>query len=144
MKLRAVRVCSLTLFLLFFSCCSQSTADQLKTELQTIASWTATARMAGEAWLKGDVPNAYAAHTLRAAEASISEEIKTLQEQKLDGVAELQASLMSRAQSVQPLIGQMRAAVEKRDGSALSPLLKQLEGEEQTIKALAGSGGVQP
>jgi len=144
MKMRAVRVCSLSLLLLAITCCTRTPSDQLKTELQTITSWTATARMVGEAWLKGAVPNAYAAHTLRTAGESLSEAIRTLSEQSPEGVAELQTSLMGQARSLEQLVEQMRAAVENRDGSALSQLLKQLEGEEQTIKALAKNGGIQP
>ncbi|MDT5061860.1 MAG: hypothetical protein QOH63_2319 [Acidobacteriota bacterium] len=144
MKMRAVRLWSLSLLLLAFTCCAQSPADQLKAELQTITSWTATARMVGEAWLKGYLPNAYAARTLRTAQETISDEAKTIQEQSSEGVAELHTSLMGQARSLEQLIGQMRAAVENRDGNALAPLLRQLEGEEQTIKALAKNGGVQP
>jgi hypothetical protein len=144
MKMRAVCVCSLSLLLLAFTCCTRTPSAQLKAELQTITSWTATARMVGEAWLKGAVPNAYAAHTLQTAKESLSEAIRTLSEQSSEGVAELQTSLMGQARSIGQLVEQMRVAVENRDGNALSQLLKQLEGEEQTIKALARNGGIQP
>jgi hypothetical protein len=144
MKMRAVRVCGLSLLLLAFTCCTHTPSDQLKTELQTITSWTATARMVGEAWLKGAVPNAYAAHTLQTADESLSEAIRTLSEQSSEGVAELQTSLTGQARSLKQLVEQMRAAIENRDGSALPQLLKQLEGEEQTIRTLAKNGGLQP
>lgn len=144
MKMRGVRVGSLSLFLLAFTCCAKSPADQLKAQLQTVTSWTATARMVGEAWLKGYLPHAYTARTLRTAQETISEEAKTIQGENPSEVAELHASVLGQARSLEQLIGQMRAAVENRDGSALSQQLKQLEGEEETIKALAKSGGVQP
>lgn len=144
MKMRARHICSLSLLLIFFNCCTPSPSDQLKTELQTITSWTATARMVGEAWLKGAVPNAYAAHTLQTAGESLSEAIRTLQEQSPEGVAELRTSLVGQARSLEQLVEQMRADIENRDRNALSQLLKQLEGEEQTIKALAKNGGIQP
>jgi hypothetical protein len=144
MKMRAVRVWSLSLLLFVFTGCAKSPADQLKAELQAITSWTATARMVSEAWLKGYLPHAYAARTLRTAQETLSEEVKTIQEQSSEGVAELHTSLISQARSLEQLIGQMRAAVESRDGSTLSQLLKQLEGEEQTVKASARSGGAQP
>lgn len=144
MKMRAACVCSLSLLLLAFTCCTRSPSDQLKTELQTITSWTATARMVGEAWIKGAVPNAYALHTLRTAKESLSESIKTLSEQNPEGAAELQTSLMGQARSLERLVDEMRGAVQNRDGGALAQLLKQLEGEEQTIKTLARNGGIQP
>lgn len=144
MKMRAVRLCSLPLLLLAFTCCTRTPSDKLKTQLQTITSWTATARMVGEAWLKGAVPNAYAAHTLQTAKESLSEAIRALSEQKLEGVAELQTSLVGQARSLEQLVEQMRTDIENRDANALSQLLKQLEGEEQTTKSLAKSGGLQP
>jgi hypothetical protein len=144
MKMRAACVCSLSLLLLAFTCCTRTPSDQLKSELQTITSWTATARMVGEAWLNRAVPNAYALHTLQTAKESLAESIKTLSEQKPEGVAELQTSFIGQARSLERLVDEMRAAVKNRDGSALAQLLKQLEGEEQTIKTLASNGGIQP
>jgi len=120
---------------LALACCTRSPADQLKTELQTVISWTATARMAGEAWLKGSVPRAYTAQTLLAAEETLQEETRTIQGQQ---ASELQASLLGRTQSVDLVVGQMRAAVESGDKQALAQLLKQLEAEEQAVKSLAG------
>lgn len=100
--------------------------------------------MAGEAWLKDHVPHAYAERTLRTAQETIQEETKTAQEQKPDGAAELQSSLVAQAREIEQLIDQMRAAVEKRDKETLAQLLKRLEAEEQAIKASDKSGGVKP
>ena len=137
-------LCSL-LLLLALTCCTRSPADQLKTELQTVTSWVATARMAGESWLKGTVPHAYAAHTLRMAEASLQEEAKTIQEQQASGgTTALHAALAAQALKLGQSVEQMRAAVERRDGSSLAQLLKQLEAEEQAAKALGEGGGVRP
>ena len=130
------------MLVLALACCTRSPADQLKTELQTVASWTATARMVAEAWLKGSVPRAYTAQTLLAAEETLQDEARTIQGQQADGAAELRVSLLGRTQSIGLVIGQMRAAVESRDDQALARLLKQLAAEEQAIKSLAG--GAQP
>jgi len=124
--------------------CTQSPAAQLKTGLQQVASWTATARMAGEAWLKGSVPQAYAAQTLRAAQETLQEEAKALEEALPNSAAaELHASLLKQARSIAGVIGQMRAAVEKRDRQTLSHLLKQLEAEQQALHALSKRGGAE-
>ena len=133
--MRSRRLLSLVFLLLALACCTRSPADQLKTELQTVTSWTATARMAAEAWLKGSVPRAYTAQTLLAAEETLHEEARTIQAQQ---ASEPQASLLARAQSAGQVIGQMRAAVEGDDRQALAQLLKQLEAEEQAVKSLAG------
>ena len=140
--MRSVCFCSL-LFLLALTSCTRSPADQLKTELQTVTSWTATARMAGEAWLKGTVPHAYAARTLRTAEETLEDEARTIQEQAQDK-GELQASLASRVRETGQVIDRMRAAIESRDAQTLDGLLKQLAAGEQTMKGLVSSGGVQP
>ena len=140
--MRSVRFCSL-LLLLALTCCTRSPADRLKTELQTITSWTATARMVGEAWLKGTVPHAYAARTLRTAQVSLEDEARTIQEQP-QGKGELQASLANQVRGISQVIDKMRAAIESRDAQTLDGLLKQLLAEEQKIKGLASSGGVQP
>jgi flagellar motility protein MotE (MotC chaperone) len=100
--------------------------------------------MAGEAWLKGTVPHAYAAQTLRTAKETIEEELKTVEEQQPEGAATLQASLAARARSLVQVVERMRAAVESRDGSNVPQLLKQLETEEQAVKLIAEGGGIQP
>ena len=144
--MRSRRLSSL-LLLLALTCCSRTPSDQLKTELQTVTSWTATARMVGETWLRGAVPHAYAKHTLLMAETSLQEATKALEQERQqlpEGASALHASIVNQSRSTEQLINQMRVTIEKRDGEALFQLLKQLERDEQVIKALARSGGVQP
>lgn len=119
--------------------CTQSPEDQLKTELQTVTSWAATARMASEQLLKGAVPRAYASQTLLAAEETLSEEAQTIQGVKAEGAAAgLQTSLLDRTRAVGQAVGQLRAAVESKDDQKLAQFLEQLKGEEQAVKSLAG------
>ena len=94
--------------------------------------------MTGEQWLRGSVPRAYAAQTLRAAEETLQEEAQTIQEQRVEGTTELQTSLLGRTQAISRTLGQMRAAVEGDDKQSLAQLLEQLGGEEQAIRSLAG------
>jgi hypothetical protein len=99
--------------------------------------------MAGEAWLKGTVPHAYAARTLRTAHETLEDEARTIQEQPQDK-GEFQASLVGQVRGISQVIDRMRAAIESRDAQTLDGLLKQLLTEEQAMKGLASSGGVQP
>ncbi|HKR00577.1 MAG TPA: hypothetical protein VJT09_07880 [Pyrinomonadaceae bacterium] len=140
--MRSLRSSSL-LLVLAVTCCTRPPADQLKTELQAVASWAATARMTGEAWAQGSVPRAYAAHTLRTAREALQEETGTIGE-PAQGGGELQASLAARTEKVAQVIEGMRATVERDDKQALTQLLEQLKAEEREMKALAASGGVQP
>lgn len=136
------RVCCLVLLTLALTYCTRPPADQLKNELQTVASWAATARVVGEAWLKGDVPHAYATKTLSNAQETLQEEAKTIEELKPEAGTGLRDQLLNQTRSAAQVIDQMRAAVEKRDHQALAQLVKQLEAEEQAVKATAKSGGV--
>jgi|SRR5918911_4977980 uncharacterized protein YPO0396 len=136
--MRSIPVCCLSLVALALTCCTRSPADQLKTELQTVASWTATAHMVGDAWLKGAVPHAYVTKTLVNARETLQEETKTIEELKPEAGAEL----LDQTRNVGQLVEQMRAAIEKKDNQTLAQLLKQLEAEEQAVKATAKSGGV--
>jgi hypothetical protein len=141
--MRSFRAGSLSLLLVLTTCCAQSPADKFKSEMQTVSSWTATARMVCEAWLKGTVPHAYAAHTLQTAGETLEDEAGTIQEQSGEGG--LQSSLVKEVRGVGQIINGMRAAIESRDNQALTLLLKQLYAEEQALNALAGSsGGARP
>lgn len=142
--MRFQHLCSLLLVLLTLTCCTRAPADQLKSELQTVSSWTATARMTGEMWLKDNVPHAYASQTLRMAAESLQEELKTIDEQQAASASTLSSTLAAKARELMQLIEQMRAAVENRDKSSVAQLLKQLEAEEQAVKAMSEEGGAKP
>src|SRR5215210_4374092 len=61
------------LLLAALAACAQSPADELRAEAQTAASWAATVRMAGEAWSKGAVTDAYARRTVETAQRTLGE-----------------------------------------------------------------------
>jgi hypothetical protein len=100
--------------------------------------------MTGEMWLKDNVPHAYASQTLRMAAESLQEELKTIDEQQAASASTLSSTLAAKARELMQLIEQMRAAVENRDKSSVAQLLKQLEAEEQAVKAMSEEGGAKP
>ncbi|HUQ33000.1 MAG TPA: hypothetical protein VM095_12845 [Pyrinomonadaceae bacterium] len=112
--------------------------------MQAVASWTATARMVCEAWLKGNVPHAYAAQTLQAAQETLEDEARIIQEQAGEGNPQLQSSLALQVRVLGQVINSMRVAVDSRDNQTLAQLLKRLDAEDQATKAMTGSGGVGP
>jgi hypothetical protein len=146
--MRSLSVCSLSLLLTLiafsFSSCALSPSAQLKSDMKTVTAWAATARMAGESWLKGSVPRAYASQTLRAAQETIEDEAQTIQGQPADENSQLQSSLAGQARELGQVIDRMRASVESGDNNALTQLLKQLDAEAQALKASAEGGGVGP
>jgi hypothetical protein len=143
--MRLKHLCGSLLLLVFTCCTTSSPADQLKSEMQTVSSWTATTRMVCEAWLKGALPHAYAVDTLQTAEDTLEGQALALQAQSSESDAALRSSVIKEVRGVGQIINGMRAAVERRDNQALALLLKQLEAEEGALKALVGSaGGTRP
>jgi hypothetical protein len=142
--MRSLRVCSLSLAFLLFAACARSPSARLKSDIQEITSWTATARYVGQSWLKGNVPHAYAAQTLRAAQETLEDEAQSIQEQSTEGDSQLQSSLAGQVRAISQVINLMRSSVESRDNNALTQLLKRLDAEDKAVKAAAASGGVGP
>ncbi len=70
----------LLLPIITLTACGQSADEQLQAEIKTVSSWTATAQMAGEAWTKCDVPDAYARRTLETAQDNLKETAESLEE----------------------------------------------------------------
>ena len=57
--------------------CSRSPSPEQQTKaLKTIGSWTATARLLGEAWQQERVPQHYTEQTLEKAQAEMKKELK--------------------------------------------------------------------
>lgn len=101
--------------------------------LQSIRSWTATGRLAGELWLAGSAPSGYAGATLRTAGEQVRQALATLRSGPLPAAvaadtAELGASL-----------GRLRAlgrAVERGDRAAVRARLPALAADERRAGAL--------
>src|SRR4051812_25428986 len=99
--------------LVFLNACSfQSAPDKLRQELQTISSWAATTRMAGEALLNGHVPSAYAARAFETAHQNLQDEGKAL-EQSSDIPAEQRAKVQTEVTRLQQIIGQLKTSAER-------------------------------
>jgi hypothetical protein len=135
--------CSILLLISLSACGARIPADELASELQTVSSWAATARMTGEAWMNSAVPKAYATRTLREAQQTIHEEIDTIRKLSSASMPDTSAALLERLQALERVAGQMATAVEQEDRAALTEQLKQLSAEEQKIKSFKESGGVQ-
>lgn len=65
--------------LLILTACSRATdRDKTVKTLKSIQSWTATARMVGEAWQEARIPQQYARQTLIKSREEIAKEAKEL------------------------------------------------------------------
>jgi hypothetical protein len=128
-------------FLLTITSCGSHSAAQMRTALQTAASWAATAHMAGEAWISGAVPTAYTRRTLHMAEQTLVEGLRKVQDQPATSAAS--ASVPEHLQSLKHTLSRMREAVQTEDRMAMTQHMTALANEEEALRALRkGVGGL--
>ena len=140
--LQSVRLASLLLVLkLLVACSSQSPAEEITKEIQTVLSWAATAHMVGGAWARGAVPTAYAQQTLDKTQKQLAEETDTLSHLSAD--SKQRHTVLEHLQSLKSTVGQMSKSVEQKDYSAIALQLQQLATEQQQLNTLAHAGGQQ-
>lgn len=121
--------------------CGASAQAATGDEIKTVSSWAATAGTACEAWLRQQVPDAYAEQTLQAAAQSLDEENAALT--KLEP-SQQRAALITHLQQLSPLLQTMVQALKQRDRAALADDLGMLRAEQQGLAALAQQVGTQP
>lgn len=133
--MRASHFCQLVfLFSVVTACSSQPSAKDLAKELETVKSWTATAEMVGESWLKQSIPTVYAKQTLQATQAELQKETETVKK-----VAPNQArgEVVTKLQQIEQTVSQLELAVEKDDRANLSQLLQQLSMQKRTLDTIS-------
>jgi hypothetical protein len=109
--------------------CGGSETDA-KQAAQRAVSWAATARMVGEAWRAGEVPDRYAARTLQAVRQSLRESIR-------HAPSDITPSMQHLADAV----GAMEQAVKRRDQAALVDPLRAVEDAKAPLARAAKEGG---
>ena len=131
---------SLLFFTLLTACSSQSSTDNVVKEVVTIASWTHTAQMVGDAWIRGNVPTSYAKHTLSQAQEKLQKEAEKLVK---IGATQQHPQILQQLKQIEDTVVQMSKAVERSDRAFLSQQMQQLSTEAQPIDELAHSEGGQ-
>jgi prophage DNA circulation protein len=135
-----IRSASLLLFLTILSACSsKSSSDELAKELQTVKSWTATAHLVGDTWMRGDVPTSYAKQTLSKTQEELQNEIDILSQKAL---AQNRTTLVVQLQRLQGTVQQMSKALEHKDARAMQRQIQQLSAQEESISNLAKTAGL--
>lgn len=123
----------LSSLLLVLAACSQSSPhERLIKTLKTTRSWTATARMVGENWQQGTIPDHYARQTLTKSQQEIGKE--------MEGLDAPPAILQQLQQTIQA----MTTNVEQRNKAAIATSLQKISAEQQQLEALAQAEGAQP
>lgn len=123
------------------ACSSQPSAAQLTKELETVASWTATAHMVGDAWVKRSVPTVYAQQTLQTTQEELHKEAKTIAE-----VAPVQDRMKAQKQlqDVEQTVEQITKAIGQDNRASVTQSLQELSRQEQVLAQLVEAVGEQP
>ncbi|HEY9600674.1 MAG TPA: hypothetical protein V6C85_03630 [Allocoleopsis sp.] len=131
---------SLLFFTLLTACSSQSSTDKVVKEVVTISSWTHTAQMVGDAWIRGNVPTSYAKHTLSQTHEKLQKEAEKFA--KIDATQQ-HPQVLQQLKQIEDTVAQMSKAVERNDRAFLAQQMQQLSTEVQPIDKLADSEGRQ-
>jgi hypothetical protein len=135
------RTAALVLLAALGSACS-SPQQKLTRSIEDSVSWIASARLVAAAWAANSVPAAYARNALESARGRLQKQRETLMRSARDLPAEHVAAavgLISRAESA---VGNMEAAVARRDRPRLVHEYEPLPELEQRLRALLqGAGG---
>lgn len=129
----------LLLLTILSACSSKSSSDELAKELQNVKSWTATAHLVGDTWMRGDVPTSYAKQTLSKTRKELQNELNNLSE---NAPAQNRTTIVIQLQRLQETVEQMSKAVEQKDPRAMQQQIQQLSAQEQSISNLAKTAGV--
>lgn len=121
-----------SLLFVLAACGRLSPHDRWVEALKATCSWTATARMVGEAWQQGAIPDQYAQQTLTKSQQEIGK-VK----------AELSAP-PAVFQQVQQAIQGMTTSIEHHNKPEIAASLQTLSTQQQQLNALAKAAGAQP
>ncbi len=139
--MRSLQVKSLLLLLTSLAACSnKSSTNDLAKELETVMSWAATSQMAGDAWIHGNVPTAFAKQTLSKAQTKLHEETDTLAH---SSNPTQRRTILENLQRLESTVSRMATAVEHEDHTVMTQQLKQLSTQQQRLSSLAKTAGGQ-
>jgi len=110
------------------SCHSKDLSD----EVSTVTSWAETVRLAGEAWVHGEIPTAYTRRTFEVADQKIEEEQKELAQSP---------PLASRTRELRQALKEARSAVTREDRTAVAAPLDRISAVEQALRSLGEEKG---
>ena len=121
-----------SLLLVLAGCSPSSSHDQLVKTLKTVQSWTATARMVGETWQQGSIPDLYAQQTLEKSQQEIAKETKDLTDSP---------ALPRQIYQLQQTLQQMTTALKQHRKAEIATPLVQLATEQQQLETLLKAQG---
>jgi hypothetical protein len=123
------RAAAVGLLLLLVSC-GQDPAQQAAEEAKAVASWAATAAMAGEAWAGGAVTREYASDTL----GSVLESLAREEGRAASLPPDARGRLTEKLEKVKAAVGELGRAVEGGDRGAVQDLAARLDDEARALR----------
>lgn len=129
--------CLLVLTLLM-SCNRSTTKEDLKTEMQSVSSWSATAQMIGSAWLNGNLPNKYAQKTLKKTQTELLKTRNNIANIKISNkdIKNYKMLLLAEVLQLANHSGKMSETIAKNNHFATQRELQQLRVEIQNLNQL--------
>ncbi len=135
----AISALILLLAITFSSCATQTPADEIRKEAETVYSWAESVKMVSEDWASGAVPARYAQRTLEKARTSMQDEIESFNKSNVPQAS--RAELLGHMQSLETLFGQMQSAIRQGDRNCLASSVDQLKIVQEQLNLLQQSGG---
>jgi hypothetical protein len=123
---------------LLTSCNRSNAKEDLNKEMQSVSSWSATAQMVGNAWLKGNLPDKYAQQTLKKTQTELLKNSNNIAKIKSSSnyIHHYQLLLTSEVLKLASQSNQISITIAKHDNSATQLALQQLESEIQNLNQL--------
>jgi hypothetical protein len=130
---RAARITVLALAVAVGACGGGSPEKAARDTVSSVRSWTATVRLAGEAWLAEKAPRPYAEDTFRKAGQTMEQELATLRKQ---GVPPVLRPGMRRLAAPAEAANRMADAAKRNDRASARRELAALAGMDAALAAL--------
>lgn len=124
----------LSLGIALTACGPKPPRKQIDEQGNSVASWAATAEMVAAAWLRGDLPDHYARHTLQSGAQQVERARASLA--RVAAGDSLARAAVREYGRLADRLGRMTAALQRQDRSALSESTDQLPNEARRIRAL--------
>lgn len=94
--------------------------------------------MAGEAWMRREVPDAYARQTLEATQEELAAVEQQFSDETDGGTADARRNISAHLDKLQAAVGGLQAMVEAGDRANVAARLNDVAKEAEAIRNLAG------
>ncbi len=126
---------ALTLVALLVAGCSPSPREQARKGLESLHSWAVSARMVGERWIQGAIPDPYASTTLQTFGRKVRKERRKTSSGNLP--SDVKEFLVAGLDSTAGAADSLLAAVNRNDKRAVPGIVRELSLRARAADSLA-------